>query len=176
MSNMNTSVTNIGRFSTASGLNDPALRQFARGERPEAGKAAEAAAAAAQKKNPTGWETILLVEDDDAVRVVVRRVLEKHGYDVIEAANGVEALEVFASNLEPVHLVLSDVVMPRMSGRILLDRLMELPNRPRILMMSGYSDSEIERHGAFPQETPMIEKPFSIAAITTRIREILDRA
>jgi two-component system, cell cycle sensor histidine kinase and response regulator CckA len=130
----------------------------------------------AYKKNATGWETILLVEDDAAVRGVIKRVLEKHGYYVIEASNGVEALEIFASSVETVQLVLSDVVMPRMSGRVLLDRLMALPDRPKILMMSGYTEDEIERHGAFPTGTPFIEKPFSIAAVTHRIRQVLDGA
>ncbi len=121
-----------------------------------------------------GSETILLVEDDTAVRMVIRRVLEKHGYDVIEAGDGIEALEICAAGIESVHLVLSDVVMPRMSGRVLFDRLNELARKPKVLMMSGYTDDEIERHGAFPQGTPFIAKPFSVAAMATRVREVLD--
>src|SRR5688572_14027838 len=95
--------------------------------------------------NAVGTETILLVEDDAAVRLVIRRVLEKHGYDVIEAADGMEALELCSARMESIHLVLSDVVMPRMSGRVLIDRLNELERRPKVLMMSGYTDDEIER-------------------------------
>ena len=132
------------------------------------------AVAPAYAANATGWETILLVEDDASVRVVLRRVLEKHGYDVIEAADGVEALEICKSQVMQVNLVLSDVVMPRMSGRVLVDRLMELADRPRMMMMSGRADDEIEAHGAFPEGIPLIEKPFSIATITNRIRQVLD--
>ena len=121
-----------------------------------------------------GTETVLLVEDDEAVRIVIRRVLERHGYDVIEANDGVQALEV--CSLYQVDLVLSDVVMPRMSGRVLVDRLKELPKRPRVLMMSGYTEDEIERHGPFPPGTPFIEKPFSVAAVTRKVRAVLDGA
>jgi two-component system cell cycle sensor histidine kinase/response regulator CckA len=128
----------------------------------------------AYAKNATGWETVLLVDDDDSVRGVIRRVLEKHGYHVIEAHDGVEALEVVAANIGNVHLILSDVVMPRMSGRVLLDRLAELEVQPKVLMMSGHPDEDLELNGAFPPGTPFIAKPFSIATVTRRMRDVLD--
>jgi CheY-like chemotaxis protein len=124
----------------------------------------------------SGNETILLVEDDEGVRIVIRRVLERHGFDVMEAANGAQALEICEAGIDKIDMVLSDVVMPCMSGRILLDRLRELPHMPKILMMSGYTEDEVERHGAFPDGTPFIEKPFSIAAVTRKVREVLDKA
>ena len=158
--------------SPVEGIRSPVIRPLGHSEM--TGQQGSGRPSPGYQHSAVGSETILLVEDDAAVRLVIRRLLERHGYDVIEVGDGIEALEVCAARIESVHLVLSDVVMPRMSGRVLIDRLKELPRMPKVLMMSGYTDDEIERHGAFPQGTPFIAKPFSIAAMATRVREVLD--
>jgi hypothetical protein len=117
--------------------------------------------------------TVLVAEDDPAVRNVLRRILEKGGYQVIEARNGVEALEVCAAGIRHVDLVLLDAVMPLMSGRVFVERLLELREQPRVLLMSGYSTDEVNRHGEFPAGIPFMRKPLSLEELNVRVQEVL---
>jgi two-component system cell cycle sensor histidine kinase/response regulator CckA len=121
-----------------------------------------------------GQETILLVEDEELVRRLARNILTSHGYSVLEAADGEEALRLAAAHPEPIHLLLTDVVMPRMGGRMLAERL--LAERPglRVVYMSGYTDDAVVRQGVEHQQTTFLEKPFLPAELTRRIREMLD--
>ncbi len=122
---------------------------------------------------PGGAETILVVEDEDAVRRLARRVLERNGYHVIEAGSGDEALAI--GDDVTIHLVLSDVVMPRMNGRELVERL--LVRRPglRVLFMSGYTEDAIARHGVLETGTAFVQKPFTAGDLARKVRETLDR-
>ena len=125
-------------------------------------------------KSPSGSETILLVEDEEMVRKLTRSVLRKKGYHVIVAANGEEALRIVQQQgHEPIHLVLTDVVMPGMSGPELADRLETLKPGMKILFMSGYTDNAIVHHGVLDPGTAYINKPFTIDALAVKVREVL---
>jgi PAS domain S-box-containing protein len=121
-----------------------------------------------------GGETILLVEDADAVRHVVRRTLTKLGYKVLEASNGPQAIGVAIEHGDEIDLVLSDFVMPQMGGRELIDRIHELGLRPKILIMSGYIDDALLRGGGFPADAAFLEKPFTADVIGRKVRDVLD--
>jgi PAS domain S-box-containing protein len=121
-----------------------------------------------------GTETILLAEDDKLVRRLVRAVLEGYGYRVLEAEDGSAALSVSEQREEMVHLLLTDVVMPRMSGRELADRLAQSRPETKVLYMSGYTDESIVHHGVLDIETPFIQKPFEAEALARKIRDLLD--
>jgi len=123
-----------------------------------------------------GTETILLVEDEDVVRDMAHEILEETGYEVLEARDGKEAQRIAEQFPGEIHLMLTDVVMPIMSGRQLVELL--TPKRPemKVLYMSGYTDDAIVHHGVLGQGTPFIGKPFSPEALSRKIREILDGA
>ena len=121
-----------------------------------------------------GGETILLVEDADAVRQVVRRALTKMGYRVLEASNGPQAIGVAIEHRHDIDLVLSDFVMPHMGGRELIDRIHGLGLHPKILIMSGYIDDALLRGGGFPPGAAFIEKPFTAEVIGRKVRDVLD--
>ena len=121
----------------------------------------------------TGTETILLVEDDDRVRALVANMLKKNGYAVLLASAGDQALQLAARHQAPIHLLLTDVLMPGLSGRILAERLTASHPETRVLFMSGYSDDAILRHGVRTAAAQFIQKPFSIDALTHKIRETL---
>ncbi|HVY47407.1 MAG TPA: PAS domain S-box protein [Minicystis sp.] len=120
-----------------------------------------------------GSETILLVEDDEQVRVVARSILEKHGYRVLEARNAAEALSHAEHHPGPIHLLLSDVVMPQMSGPALAKRLAATRPDMKVLCMSGYTDDSIVRHGVIEAELAFLQKPFTPEALTKRVRDVL---
>jgi two-component system cell cycle sensor histidine kinase/response regulator CckA len=122
----------------------------------------------------TGTETILLVEDEDALRSVVRRALEAVGYTVVSAAAGDEALTTSAQHAGEIQLLLTDVVMPQMSGRVLAQELAKARPAIKILYMSGYTDNAIVHHGILDAGTHFIGKPFTAAALTLKVREVLD--
>ena len=122
----------------------------------------------------SGGETILLVEDADAVRNVVRRALTRLGYRVLEASNGPQAIGVALEHANEIDLLLTDFVMPQMGGRELIDRLLELGLRPKILIMSGYIDDALLRGGGFPSGAAFIEKPFTADRIGRKVRDVLD--
>ncbi len=121
-----------------------------------------------------GSETILLVEDEDAVRVMISRILRSKGYEVLEARHGQEAIQVCGDHRGPVHLMVTDVVMPQMSGRELANQL--APRRPemKLLYMSGYPDNAIVQHGVLDPGTAFLQKPFTLDALEGKVREILD--
>jgi len=120
-----------------------------------------------------GSETILLVEDDDRVRGLIANMLKKNGYNVLLASAGDQALEIAARYQGPIHLLLTDVVMPGMSGRVLSERLLLARSGTRVLYMSGYSDDAILRHGVKSAGTHFIQKPFSMEALVEKIGEAL---
>jgi nitrogen-specific signal transduction histidine kinase/CheY-like chemotaxis protein len=123
---------------------------------------------------PTGTETILIVEDEEMVRKLARSVLETSGYKVIEAACGADARVIGERNDEEIHLLLTDVVMPELSGREVANLLLTRHPEMRILYMSGYADDAIIRHGVLDEGTNFIQKPFSPHALALKVREVLD--
>jgi CheY-like chemotaxis protein len=138
-----------------------------------------AEALTADRPTPTlastsGTETILLVEDDAALRKVATRILESAGYTLLTAANGVEALSLVDRHKAPLHLLLTDVVMPEMSGRELATRLAEIRPETKVLYASGYTDDAIVLHGVLEAGVPFVSKPFTAAELTHKIRQVLD--
>jgi CheY-like chemotaxis protein len=122
-----------------------------------------------------GTETILLVEDEDGVRALVKQVLARQGYTVIETRHGQEALEECGRHAGPIPLLLTDVVLPQMSGRELAERLKALHPDMKVLYMSGYTDDAILRHGVIDQETAFLQKPFTTTVLVRKVREVLDQ-
>ncbi len=119
-------------------------------------------------------ETILLVEDDEVVRKLVSEVLDNEGYRLLEAANGVAALSICAQYEERIHLLLTDVIMPEMSGRALADRLVPQYPEMKVLFMSGYTDDVIVHHGVLDAGTAFIQKPFAPDVLARKVRDVLD--
>jgi PAS domain S-box-containing protein len=133
-------------------------------------QAAEAAAPAAL----SGTETILLVEDDDEVRELTREILEAQGYRVLAVSQPVRALRTAESHQEPIHLLLTDVVMPNMSGRALADQMVGRWPHLKVLYMSGYADEVIGHHGVLDPDRNLIPKPFTPEALARRVRAVLN--
>jgi len=123
-----------------------------------------------------GTETILVVEDEEALREVAKRILHGAGYKVLTAKDGDEALVLCAQHASEIHLLLTDVVMPRMSGRVLADRLTKTRPALRVIYMSGYMDDAIVHHGALDAGTHFIGKPFTAEDLTGKVRRVLDAA
>ncbi len=120
-----------------------------------------------------GSETVLLVEDEESVRSLSRTILEAFGYTVLEADGGEQALEIVRSRSQPVDLVLTDVVMPAMSGTELVSRLEEAHPGIRSLYMSGYTDDAVVRHGLLEKGRVFLQKPFTPGALGRKVREAL---
>jgi two-component system cell cycle sensor histidine kinase/response regulator CckA len=121
-----------------------------------------------------GTETILLVEDEESVRELVSKVLQRNGYTILEARHGEEAVELCDKHVGDIHLLVTDVVMPRMSGREVAEKL--LPTRPKmkVLYLSGYTDDEVVRHGVLESMTAFLQKPFTPDALARKVRDVLD--
>ena len=132
------------------------------------------AEAIAAQPEPRGVETILLVEDEDVVRGLAKQILEQSGYKVMAAARGEEAIRLCLQSADPIHLVLTDVVMPETSGKEVADRLRELLPGLRVLFMSGYTDEAIVHHGVLDSNIEFIQKPFTPTALIRKVREVLD--
>jgi two-component system, cell cycle sensor histidine kinase and response regulator CckA len=122
----------------------------------------------------TGSETVLVAEDEESLGEMIREILEDRGYDVLAGGVGKEALELARRHTAPIHLLLTDVVMPGLSGRELAARLLEIHPEARVLYMSGYSDDAIAHHGVLDPGVPFLEKPFGPDALTSKVREVLD--
>jgi CheY-like chemotaxis protein len=117
---------------------------------------------------PVGTETVLLVEDEEMVRFMAKEILQESGYQVLEAKH------VAAAHGGPIHLMLSDVVMPQISGRELAELLTPLRKEMKVLYMSGYTDDAIVHHGVLDKGMAFIEKPFSPRALARKVREVLN--
>ncbi|HEX5735915.1 MAG TPA: response regulator [Blastocatellia bacterium] len=125
---------------------------------------------------PRGRETILLVEDEQAVRDLSARILRELGYTVIEASNGEEALVISSERANgEIHLLLTDVVMPQMSGKLLTDMVKAARPGIRVLFSSGYTDNALVHHGSLEPGTAFLQKPFSPGALARKVREVLDK-
>jgi len=133
-------------------------------------------AAAVSATAPRGDETVLLVEDEPEVRDLAREILEGSGYTVLQACDALEAVFMAERHAGPIHLLLTDVIMPRQSGRALVERLRPLRPEMQVLYMSGYTNEAIVRHGVLDPDTLFIQKPFSPAALGHKVRAAIDGA
>lgn len=127
------------------------------------------------KAVPTGIETILYVEDEDAVRALTVFALRSFGYTVLEANRGQEAIRLCETYQGPIHLLLSDVVMPEMGGRQVADAILSLRPNIKVLFVSGYTDDAIVRHGILHEQVAFLQKPFTPNALARKVRDVLSR-
>jgi len=142
---------------------------------PEAGGALAPTRLLVEATGKTGaGETVLLVEDEEPVRRIAERILTTEGYRVLVAADGEEAMDIANQAPGKIHLLLTDVVMPKMNGNQLAEKVAERNPRLRVLYMSGYTDDVIVRHGMLKPDTQFIGKPFNSAALRRKVREVLD--
>ena len=125
-------------------------------------------------KDPLRGSKILLVEDEEMVRELSFRMIKTYGYNVIEAADSARALHFCKEYKKSIHLLLSDVVMPDMSGPKLAKDILSIHPETRVLYMSGYTDNAIVHHGVLEPGTSFIQKPFTPNALARKIREVLD--
>jgi two-component system, cell cycle sensor histidine kinase and response regulator CckA len=126
-------------------------------------------------KTPHGDETILLVEDEAAVRSFARHVLQTCGYTVLDAAQGDEAVQLAETHHGTIHLLVSDVVMPGMGGCRLAERIVALKPGIKVLFVSGYADDAVVRHGILASESAFLQKPFTPNALARKVRHTLDQ-
>jgi CheY-like chemotaxis protein len=122
---------------------------------------------------PRGTETILLVEDEKGVRELAREYLEMSGYSVIEAEDGHTALELAAMHAGPIQLLMTDVVMPGISGRELAVRVTKIRPGIKVLYMSGYTDQSVVHHGILETDAVLLQKPFTMVTLASKLRELL---
>jgi two-component system cell cycle sensor histidine kinase/response regulator CckA len=124
----------------------------------------------------SGSETILLVEDDPMVRSLAIKMLEHHGYRVLQAADGGEALLIADRHREPIDLLMTDLVMPGMNGRLLAERFKGTHPEARVLMSSGYAENVITHHGVLEEGVSFICKPYTLQGLGAKVRQVLDRS
>lgn len=136
----------------------------------------EASTRVALKPAPTlgGKETILLVEDQDGIRDLVREYLEKNGYTVLYAANGIEALKIATAHQGAIQLLLSDVIMPNLGGVELAQRLSRSRPDMKVLFMSGYPDHATSKGESFDDSVEVLQKPFLLDTLARKLRSLLD--
>jgi CheY-like chemotaxis protein len=118
---------------------------------------------------------VLVVEDEGCVRALIRDALRRGGYTVLEAGHGVEALGACARHAGPVHLLVSDVMMPQLGGRDLVERLKPVYPGLKVLLISGYTDDALVRDGVREARTAFLQKPFTPEALARKVRDVLDR-
>jgi PAS domain S-box-containing protein len=129
----------------------------------------------AESETLRGSETVLVVEDEEVVRKLIDQALRKYGYEVLEAASGAEALQVCEAHRTRIPLMITDVVMPQMSGRELAARLRDRHPETRVLYMSGYTDDAVVRHGLLDASMSFLQKPFTPGVLVRKVRETLDQ-
>jgi CheY-like chemotaxis protein len=120
-------------------------------------------------------EVILVVDDEDTVRNVVRKALEREGYTILDASDGAQALYICEAFGSPPDLIVSDIMMPQMNGGELVRELTKEGHQPRVLLMSGHADARI-REAIGDVTSPFIQKPFTVEELQRRVREVLDAA
>ena len=125
-------------------------------------------------KSTAGSETVLVVEDEDGVRSLICNALAVQGYRVLEAHSPLKAASIIGNHAEPIHMLLTDVVMPQMSGKVLANHMAALHPETRVLYMSGYTDDAVARHGILEPNTFLLQKPFTPSALLQKVREVLD--
>ncbi|HVW83304.1 MAG TPA: response regulator, partial [Bryobacteraceae bacterium] len=141
---------------------------------PEAAGEADVPAASKQSSTPNGKETILLVEDEDSVRTLAETILTRLGYNVLVADCGPAAVAIWEERRGRIDVLLTDVIMPQMSGGDLAHRLREVNPHLKVLFMSGYTDDILASHGVMAGETQLIQKPFTADALGKKLRDVLD--
>jgi PAS domain S-box-containing protein len=128
-----------------------------------------------KEASPRGNETILVVEDDEVVRKLAVRILREQGYRVLEASQGVDAFLICEEHKGPIHLLVTDVVMPKMSGRELAERITSIRQEVKVLYMSGYPDDTVAHHGILNEGMNYIQKPFTLEGLARKVRGVLDK-
>ena len=143
---------------------------------PSAGESSTTASPSSKTNGlPKGWETVLLVEDEESVRNLTARILREQGYRVLDASTGVEALRVAQEHAgEEIHLLLTDVVMPKMGGKALAEGLRNTHSTGKVLYTSGYTRDYIVRYEVLDAEVNFLEKPFTRDQLVCKVREVLD--
>jgi CheY-like chemotaxis protein len=121
-----------------------------------------------------GTETVVVTEDAPALRATAHQILTRYGYTVLDAPDGKAALALTARHSGPIHLLLTDVVMPEMSGRELAERFKAKCPEVRVLYMSGYTDHAVVRHGVLEPGISYLQKPFTPDSLARKVREVLD--
>jgi PAS domain S-box-containing protein len=138
------------------------------------GEALATQPALAQEQTSKGHETILLVEDEENLRRLARQSLENQGYNVIDAPDGAAAIKISQAHPGPIHLLLTDVIMPGMNGRELANKLSPTRLEMRVLFMSGYTENHIGHNGTLDEGITLLQKPFTLSALRSKVREMLD--
>jgi CheY-like chemotaxis protein len=123
---------------------------------------------------PRGTETVLLADDDPGVRSLSRLALQSYGYLVLDAADGDEAIQLGLTHPGPIHLLVTDLVMPKAGGREVAERLAPARPEARVLFLSGYTDDALVRHGVLEAGVAFLHKPFTPTTLARKVREVLD--